>query len=753
MNLADLLRRLFYIRYPVLCLSALLLVGPIAALTGARELLANTLLVHTFWQSLALTIICLTGAKLFLVQAGVTLFNAPDRFSELLPAPAALVPGESRRLRIWWGWSLLKTLFWLAAGLTLPLTAVGYSASTRGNADELGGFSNTVDWTTGLSGVVSGAFVDLCLLLLVAFVERWLVSASATIPGLLPIRVDFPKEPDPRLWRVDRLLARVVRGRGYTDPPDEDGNIYCRPGHWQQFVVLGFVIAAYMLLRALTVGSTARPDAPLLPTLFFAILELSLISTVLAGASFFLDYYRIPALLVLVLALALSFAYSERDYTFPTPKSTAPISPPKLLEVVGAKTRSILADKSGKRTLVVVTAPGGGIHAAVWTAQVLSGLHYRYGEDYARSLFLISAVSGGSVGTMYYAANFNVLQDPGLQDAGHNAEMWQHCRSIVERAGGSGLEAVGWGLVFEDLPAAVPFVHISGNRGKTLDQCWEARLDIPGQKNPLGRFLGDWRQATVEGKLPVVVFNATEVESGRRMLFSPVYSERRKSLSEKPESEAAPVEFSRTFGRQGYDVGVTTAARLSATFPYVTPTATSENLNEMGHMADGGYADNEGIETAVDWISKLIDQVALGDADPAPFDRVLILRIRHQVPADPLKEADQEQKKHARDGFQFAAFGPLKTVLTVRGASQVERGQVEVDFLRDVPEKIKGSNHGITIESAYLDFKLDNKDQPPPLSWKLSPQEFVKYQKAWDTLKTDAVIQELDRRYFAVKRP
>lgn len=751
MNLADRLRRLFYIRYPVLCLLALFLLGPIALLTSARELLANTLLIHSIVQALALTMISLTAAKLFLVQAGVILFNGPARFSELLPAPAALTPEECQGLRVRWGWSLLKTLCWLAVGLTLPLTAVGYSAATRGNADELGGFGNTVDWTTGLSGVAAGVFIDLCLLLVVGFVERWLVSASVTIPGLLPIRVDFPTQPGPRLWAFDRLLARIAPGPGYTDPPDKDGEIYCRPGHWQQFVVLGFVIAAYMILRALTLGWKVRPDPPLLPTLFFAVLELALISTVLAGASFFLDYYRIPALLVLVLALALSYAYSERDYTFPTPKTRAGIDPPKLLEVAAAKNRSIPADRSGKRTLVVITAPGGGIHAAAWTAQVLSGLHYRYGDDYARSLFLISAVSGGSVGTMYYAANFNVLQDPALQDASRDVEVRQHCRAIVERAGGSGLEAIGRGLVFHDLPAgALPLIRVSGNRGTTLDECWQERLDIPGQKSPLGRFLGDWRQPTLEGKLPVVVFNSTEVESGRRMLFSPVYSDRRESLSVEPERQAAPVEFSRTFG--DYDVGVATAARLSATFPYVTPTATSDVLDEMGHMADGGYADNEGIETAADWISKLINQIAVPNAEPSPFDRVLILRIRHQVPADPLDDADQEQKKQARDGFQFAAFGPLKAILTVRGASQIERGQVEVDFLRDVPAKIPGANHGITIESMFIDFKFSIQDEPPPLSWKLSPREFVRYQKAWDSLKNDKVIQDIDRQYFAVKR-
>jgi hypothetical protein len=751
MIVTDRLRRLFYIRYPALCLLGLLLLGPVASGTSAKELLANTLLVHTFWQVLALTIICLTASKLFLVQAGVILFNAPARFAELVPASTTqpVAPTEAHGVRIRWSWSLLKTLLWLAAGLTLPLTAVWYSMRSQAPLNELGKFTNTVSWIEGLSGVVAGAFVDLCLLLLVAFVERLLVAASVTIPQLLPIQVDFRSKPDRRPWMIDRLLAGVLASPGYTDPPDEDGFIYFRPGHWQQIVVLGFVIAAYFVLWRITAGSTARPTPPLLPTLFFAILALTLVSTILAGTSFYLDYYRIPVLVVLALGVFLSYQLPARDHYFATPpRMPGGIGSPKLVDVVGSKDRELPLDKSGKRTLVIVTAPGGGIHAAAWTAQVLTGLHYRYGDEYARSLCLISAVSGGSVGTMYYAANFNVLQDPAK--AGN---LLANCEAIVERAGGSGLEAVGWGLVFRDLPAALSIVEIAGDRGTTLDECWQARLLLPDQNGPSRLLLGDWREPTLHGRMPIVVFNSTEVESGRRVLFSPVFSERRESLKGVPDVEAAPVEFTRTYPDQ--DVQIATAARLSATFPYVSPAATPKHLVQMGHLVDGGYADNEGIETAVDWISKLIDQIAKKNADVSPFDRVLILRIRHQIPADPLDEPDPdgEKKRHAREGFQFAAFGPLKAVLTVRGASQVERGQVEVDFLRDVPSKIKGPNQGISIESLFLDFKFTRKDQPPPLSWKLSPQEFVKYKKAWNDLKDDEVMQDIDNRYFKVIYP
>ena len=716
MKIVDLLRRLFYIRYPVMCLLALFLVGPVAALTSARELLANTLLIHTFWQALALTVISLTAARLFLVQAGVILFNGPARFSELLPAPSELAPAASTRLQIRWGWSTGKTLCWLATALTLPVTAVWYSATTRASASELGGFDNSVDWTTGLAGVAVGVLVDLCLQLVIAFVERRLVSASVTIPGLLPIRVDFPSPPGPRLWAFDRLLAQIVRGPGYTDPPDADGEIYCRPGHWQQLVVLGFVIAASIGLRALTAGSTARPEPPLLPTLFFAVLGLALISTVLAGASFFLDYFRIPALLVLVLALALSFASSGRDYTFATPKTTAGIDPPKLLDVVGAKDRSIPADKSGKRTLVVVTAPGGGIHAAAWTAQVLTGLHYRYGADYARSLFLISAVSGGSVGTMYYLdawgrgdgttfAPSALAEDP---KTGHPFE-----GSIRANAQASSLEAAAWGVAYPDLMRVLfpPLVSRVDDRGWRIEDDWAQRLHDPGVT------LEAWGRRMAAGQMPIAVFNSTIAETGQRMLFSPVLSRPRQG----PPTATQARELRELYGT--YDLRVSTAARLSATFPFISPICRpleSDDPNDNYHFCDGGYVDREGMVTVIDWLRMLL---ALPQEQRRKlFDRVLIVRIL------PFPTVTAPAPARVNSGWTYATLGPIDALVQVRSAGQAERNSLAVDTLVALAGSLR-----VRVEQARFVFETDAR---VPLSWMLTRQEQARIHTIWRAIET-----------------
>ena len=386
---------------------------------------------------------------------------------------------------------------------------------------------------------------------------------------------------------------------------------------------------------------------------------------------------------------------------------------------------------------------------------------------------MISAVSGGSVGTMYYAANYESLQSAGVLDASvtNTADKNQPkiSRQIIERAGSSGLEAVGWGLVFRDLPATLPWMIGPEDRGTVLDACWQSRLHLnPNASSP--NQLGDWQQPMLQGKMPIVVFNSTEVESGRQTLFSPVQTVRRASLDNETGAQAASVEFSRTFKKN--DIAIVTAARLSATFPYVSPTATTKSLQELGHMADGGYVDNEGILTAVDWISKLLDHYAATESGAAPFDRILLLRIRHVIADDPLYDATEEDKKHARDGFMFAAFGPLKAILTVRSASQVVRGQVEVDLLSGESAEAKNKPMAeetgrinsrdqklrVPFETKFVDFNL-GESITLPLSWKLSPKEFARYEQAWQRLereekekKEGSLLKEIDDKYFNLRK-
>ena len=57
----------------------------------------------------------------------------------------------------------------------------------------------------------------------------------------------------------------------------------------------------------------------------------------------------------------------------------------------------------------MVTAAGGGIQAAAWTAQVLTGLDEIYGKEFSDSIGVVSSVSGGSVGAMFFLDRWDDL--------------------------------------------------------------------------------------------------------------------------------------------------------------------------------------------------------------------------------------------------------------------------------------------------------------------------------------------------------
>jgi hypothetical protein len=138
------------------------------------------------------------------------------------------------------------------------------------------------------------------------------------------------------------------------------------------------------------------------------------------------------------------------------------------------------------------------------------------------------------------------------------------------------------------------------------------------------------------------------------------------------------------------DIAVPTAVRLSASFSYVSPMARplrdGKALPEAW-LADGGYADNEGVLTALNAIVHL-----LGSEDPQTlltFDRILVLRIfpfpqwrRSFSAGDAAIEDPQRAKEAERDaqstGRTLIAIGPIYLLTKVREASQADRGTFEL---------------------------------------------------------------------------
>jgi hypothetical protein len=127
----------------------------------------------------------------------------------------------------------------------------------------------------------------------------------------------------------------------------------------------------------------------------------------LTALSFFLDLYRVansPGLLFVVCRLSPKNRplLSHFDFRLSSESGTnPPFTPADLLGRAVERNEPI----------ILVAAAVGGIQSAAWTAQVLTGieehcLRHHPKIRFSQAVKLLSGVSGGSVGSMFFAATY-----------------------------------------------------------------------------------------------------------------------------------------------------------------------------------------------------------------------------------------------------------------------------------------------------------------------------------------------------------
>ena len=380
-----------------------------------------------------------------------------------------------------------------------------------------------------------------------------------------------------------------------------------------------------------------------------------------------------------------------------------------------------LASRVGGPTvpLVLVTAHGGGIRAAYWTALVLDCLvghkvvktsgrpdppHACEGErrspedalSAARRIFVVSGVSGGSVGLAAYAENLlsgDPLEEGWVEDSlGHDFAS----------------PTIGWGI-FHDLPnhlfgvsatseecrPPVGSTCLRQDRARTLEQSLDGSTEDP----PLLRTTWDQRsspdpdvRARAES-VPLLVFNST-LPGGRSAVVTSAakLGQIRVSLSLTKRSRGTSLADSLPLGAletidlmcTDKDIKISTAAFLSARFPVVSPSGRvagscdampglqdeivftkicrDENDPCAMSMVDGGYLDNSGMLTMTSLLPEIKRLVAGYNTGPGPDVALFVVDIDSAY-----KTFDPSR---VNPGQSAETFIPLSTAM-VRGA--VER--------------------------------------------------------------------------------
>jgi hypothetical protein len=313
---------------------------------------------------------------------------------------------------------------------------------------------------------------------------------------------------------------------------DANGNTSVAPGHVAALFLLGLTGFFYIGAGWFDYINVKEGNALNVPALGYVLLLCTLLCWLLSSLTFFLDRYRIPVLIPLVLVLLATSHWwrTEEDYLFQTIDSVKPTK----------------VSTPAPTSIVVVAANGGGIQSAAWTARVLTGLEEECREycdrSFAESVHLISSVSGGSVGTMYFANEY--------KKDGSFPEEKVEWDAIVGRAEESSLDHIAWGLLYPDLLRTLWPYEPEWDRGRALQKAW-LRIGT-GWDNSKGieRGLSKWQKDADLGRRPAVIFNATVAETGKPLALATTdlpdeALTRGEFLGEKQTSRSSPQRASR----------------------------------------------------------------------------------------------------------------------------------------------------------------------------------------------------------------
>lgn len=677
----DLLLYLFYLRVPVLVGLAVIAV-PVVGIKVAPGMLRNLFSYDTWLDVAVVTAFSILSSIAVGLSALTIVTGAPLRYG----APS---------------WHESALFVWLLGAALVVISLSTVVTCWRESRD--------LERTVKLWSVVGGSVVALAA----SALGYWLVVLSGFEQGLLGILG----------WFGSILGDGSMVGYFTTDGSLLTGHLAASA--FLVVVVLLYVLS-YHLFKPTTRLFSWRP-----PALFFLFQIMIFLCIFFSGASFFFDRYRFPALLAALALSAAIFVISGTDHYFRIHKApesfTVPDPQDEITLLRDALNERLSRQPENDRTLVVVCASGGGVQAAAWTARVLTNLQLLYGGDFVQAIGLISSASGGSVGTLHYLDHFDV-------EAGCPPVL--ELDTIFERTTRNSLSATAWGMSGPDflkaafLPWAVPRKR---DRGWAIEEQWRNTLEHDGAT------LADWGKHVKGGQMPCPVFNATVVETGDRLLLAPVAM---RHALETNETE----DFYSLYGTK--DVDVVTAARLSSTFPYVTPVCRPDPRLEPDsshHVADGGYFDNFGTSTAVEWI----DKVVLNAPGQLGIKRIQVLEINAFPEPAP-------QKKESESGWLHSFAGPLIALLKVRTSTQTARNANELDLLRRVcwgKVNLDRLSFRFSLGQETGDSKVGTAafrgrkgDYQPPLSWKLTRAEKEAIDAGWDQLEEEgSTLTTLDR--------
>ncbi|KRQ14670.1 hypothetical protein [Bradyrhizobium manausense] len=520
-----------------------------------------------------------------------------------------------------------------------------------------------------------------------------------------------------------------------------------------------FVLYAALLTLIVSIYLFPVALSQILGVIFIFSIFMIFLTLVMGQLSFWSQKMNFPFLgILVVLGLTFEFVGLNDDHKLRAVSATvhsgteAAAAPAPTLKAEFARWYASRADrayyeaKKSPYPIYVVSAEGGGIYAAYHAASFLGALQDQC-PSFAHHLFAISSVSGGSLGASLFAAIASQAGAAKMQSTAGNpcrGDKPAHLKpgQIDENSdrffdimadqvfGHDLLSPLVASMLFPDfLQRFLPYPINGFDRARSIEDAfegaWDDTLDKLRKKS-----LGFWQDKVnilsqpyrshwrADGSSPALLLNTTEIATGRRRVISPfVFAEDKlRFLPIWNEPWAVTLKSDKLVR----DIPLSTAAIVSARFPWVTPAGwfydvpfesgrrqpilhDGKPLLEEIQLVDGGYFDNSGVFTALELIRSI--KAAASEAGLSNSIRINLLVLTSAVGPD-------EPPAHATE-----VSAPVQALL----AARIAAGRATVE------EALHGfDGHGETgvpnVDGPQSVRKVELRDvgYPLPLGWRLS---------------------------------
>ncbi|MBQ4821049.1 hypothetical protein [Aquimarina sp. MMG016] len=330
---------------------------------------------------------------------------------------------------------------------------------------------------------------------------------------------------------------------------------------------------------------------------------------------------------------------------------------------------SLIENRQSTFPVILVSAEGGGSRAGLWSFLVHSYLYEKSeGRYFEENLLSLTGASGGSVGNAMFFAE---VQDAFIKSRKTDFKLGSYSKFQGLKYKASAIYKENYlseailSLLGRDLFKDITNLFDFKNRGQLLEEQWSSAhkryFSKREEENLLGReFLSFYKNVSNMPSItddsfvpPLLLINTTHTQTGHYNIISPV------SYANVSELDGIDDFLGGLRSRHpDKSIALSTAMRINASFPYITPVGEIKNIDNSGEIrsdqyADAGYYDNIGGR-----VSKGVEEEflrVLKKHFPSLVDKVT---IRHLI------IANAKEQEISKTQTQLAA--PLATLQNVR---------------------------------------------------------------------------------------